>query len=71
MLLNVAAHNVTRTVSQKIHTFCNTYLICVVRCSLYDVYVLKILCFGTLTLCAATFCNITSCDVYFMLLYIM
>jgi hypothetical protein len=30
---------------------------------LCDVYVLKTLCFGTLTLCAATFCNITSCGV--------
>ena len=27
--------------------------------------------FGTLTLCAATFCNIMSCDVYVMLLYVM
>ncbi len=31
---------------------------------LSDVYVLKTLHFGTLTLCAATFCNITSSDVY-------
>ncbi len=41
------------------------------RCTLCEVYVLKTLCFGTLTLCAATFCNITSCDVYVMLLYVM
>jgi hypothetical protein len=34
---------------------------------LCDFYVLKPLRFGTHTLCAATFCNITSCDVYFML----
>ncbi len=40
------------------------------RCTLCDVHVLKTLCFGTLTLCAATFCNITSCDVYVMLLYV-
>jgi hypothetical protein len=38
------------------------------HCTLCDVYVLKTLRFGTLTLCAATFCNITSCDVYVMLL---
>jgi hypothetical protein len=31
---------------------------------LRDVYVLKTLRFGTLMLCAATFGNITSCDVY-------
>ncbi len=37
---------------------------------LCDVYILKIVRFGTLSLCAATFCNITSCDVYIMLLYI-
>jgi hypothetical protein len=35
-----------------------------------DVYVLKTLHFGTLTLCAAKFCNITTCDVYVMLLYV-
>jgi hypothetical protein len=39
--------------------------------TLCDVYVLKTLPFGTLTLCAATFCNITSCDIYIMLLYVM
>jgi hypothetical protein len=38
-------------------------------CALCDIYVLKTLRFGTITLCAAMFCNITSCDVYFMLLY--
>jgi hypothetical protein len=32
---------------------------------------LKTLRFGTLTLSAATFCNIISCDVYVMLLYVM
>ncbi len=37
------------------------------RCTLCDVYVLKT--FWSLTLCAATFCNITSCDIYVMLLY--
>jgi hypothetical protein len=36
--------------------------------TLCDVYVLKTLRFGTLTLCSATFCNITSRDVYVMLL---
>ncbi len=39
-------------------------------CTLCDVYVLKTLCFGTLMLCAATFCNITSCDVYVALRYV-
>ncbi len=38
------------------------------RCTLCEVYVLKTLRFGTLTLCAATFCNSASCDVYVMLL---
>jgi hypothetical protein len=37
---------------------------------LCDVYVLKTLRFGTLTLCAATFSNITSSDFYVMLLYV-
>jgi hypothetical protein len=37
------------------------------RCTLCDVYVLKTLHFGTPMLCAATFCNITSCEVYVML----
>jgi hypothetical protein len=41
------------------------------RCTLCTVYVLKTLSFGTLTLCAARFCNITSCDVSVMLLYVM
>ncbi len=38
---------------------------------LCDVYVLKTLHFGTLALYAATFCNIMSCDVYIMLLFVM
>ncbi len=38
---------------------------------LCDVYVLKTLHFGTLTLCAATFCNIMSCDVHVMLRYVI
>jgi hypothetical protein len=50
-------------------TFCNG--IPFVRLTLCDVYVLKTLRFEILTLCAATFCNITSCGVYVMLLYIM
>jgi hypothetical protein len=40
-------------------------------CTLCDVYVLKTWSFGTLTLCAATFCNITSCEVYVTMLYVM
>jgi hypothetical protein len=53
--------------------FCNAYVMCTShfvmvfilwRCTLWYVYVLKTLRFGTLTLCAATFCNITSCDFY-------
>jgi hypothetical protein len=32
---------------------------------------MKTLRFGTLTLCAAMFCNIMSCDFYVMLLYDM
>jgi hypothetical protein len=40
------------------------------RCWLCDVFVLKTLSYGTLTLCAAKFCNFTSCDVYVMLLYV-
>jgi hypothetical protein len=64
-------------VSQNIHTFCNAYVMCTLdfvmvyvlwRCTLCEVYVLKTLRFGTLTLCAATFCNSASCDVYVMLL---
>jgi hypothetical protein len=39
-------------------------------CTLCDVY-LKALHFGTLTLCAAMFCNIMPCGVYVMLLYVM
>ncbi len=38
------------------------------RCTLCEVYVLKTLHFGTLTLCAATFYNSASCNVYVMLL---
>ncbi len=66
--------NVTySTTSQNIHTFCNPYVMWTLHfemlyilwcCRLCEVYVLKTLRFGTLTLCAATFCNITSCDVY-------
>jgi hypothetical protein len=41
------------------------------RCMLCDVYVLKTLHFGTLTLCAAMVFNITSCNVYIMLLSVM
>ncbi len=56
MLLNIAAHNVgTRNVKvskRERHP---------------DVYVLKTLRFGTLTLCAATFCNITLRHVTFTL----
>ncbi len=50
-------------------TFCNgTHFV--------TLYVMLRLCFenfifGTLTLCAATFCKITSCDVYVVLLYVM
>ncbi len=66
----------SRTASQNIQTFCNSYVMCTLHivmlyvlwlCTLCDVYVLKNLRFGTLTLCAATFCNITSCDNYCML----
>ncbi len=51
------------------YTFCNAYIMCTLRFvkvykmwrfTLGDVYVLKTLRFGTLTLCAATLCNITS-----------
>ncbi len=41
------------------------------RCTLCDVNVLKTLRFQTLALCAATFCNITSCHIYIMLLYVI
>jgi hypothetical protein len=66
-----------RTASQNVKcTLCNHYKSFVTvyilrRCTLCDIYVLKTLHVGTLTLCAATFCNITSCDVYIMLLYVM
>ncbi len=64
---------------QRHKTLSAHYVLCTLRfvtvcvlwcCTLCDVYVLKTVRFGTLTLCAATFCNITSCDVYVMLLYI-
>ncbi len=65
------------TASQNIHTFCNAYVhftfcnskrIVTLYVMWRDVYVLKTLRFGTLTLCAATFCNITSlCHVTFTL----
>ncbi len=51
--------------------FCNAYIMCTLRfvtvyiwwrCTLCDVYVLKTLRFGTITLCAATLCNITLCS---------
>jgi hypothetical protein len=78
MLLNVAAHNVSiRNVKSSKHERHITYSVTKrtasqnVKCTLCDVNVQKTLRFGTLTLFAATFCNITSCDVYVMLLYVM
>jgi hypothetical protein len=73
MLLNIAAHKVSiqnRKVSQRErhimssvtkHTYIlYAYVMCTFvlrRWTLCDVYVLNTLCFGTLTLCAATVCN--------------
>ncbi len=54
-----------RTASQNVKcTLCNVHFTFVTvsilwRCTLCDVHVLKTLRFGTLILCAATFCNIT------------
>jgi hypothetical protein len=64
-----ASQNLKRTLCNAHFTFVTVYIL--LRCTLCDVYVLKTLRFGTLKLCAATFCNITSCDVYIMLLYVM
>ncbi len=60
---HTASQNVKCTLCTVIVTkpFVTVYILW--RCTLCDVYVLKTLRFGTLMLCAATFCNITSCDV--------
>ncbi len=66
--------NVTKHI--YILIFCNGYVMCTLhfvmlyvlwRCTLCDVYVLKTFRFGTFTLCAPTFCNIKSYDIYIML----
>jgi hypothetical protein len=63
MLLNEAAHSVgIRNIKVSKRERNNTYSVTkhtyvLWRCTLCDVYVLKTLCFGTLTLCAAKFCN--------------
>jgi hypothetical protein len=61
-----ASQNVKCTLCNVHFTFVTVFVLS--RCSLCDVYVLKTLRFGTPTLCAATFCNIMSCDIYVMLL---
>ncbi len=63
MLLNEAAHNVSiRNLKVSKPERNNTYSVTkhtyvLWRCTLCDVYVLKTLHFGTLALCAPTFCN--------------
>jgi hypothetical protein len=59
-----ALQNFKCTLQKCYKTFYNTMYV-------IDVYVLKNLRFGTFKLCAATFCDITSFDVYVMLLYVM
>jgi hypothetical protein len=59
-------YSVTKcTASQNAYVMCTLHVVMVYvlwRCTLCDIYVLKTLGFGTLTLSAATFCNIISCD---------
>jgi hypothetical protein len=51
---------------QIMYCYCAAIVFCDAVC-----YVLKTLRFGTLPLCAATFSNITSCEVYVLLRYVM
>jgi hypothetical protein len=69
VIKRTASQNVECKLCKLYKMFCNR--IGFVTLYVCDVYVLKTLHFGTLTLCAATFCNIMSCDVYIMLLYVM
>ncbi len=64
-----ASQNVKCTLCKHYKRFVTGYILwCSTLC---DLYVLKTLRCGFLTLCAATFCNITSCDVCVILLYVM
>ncbi len=75
------SHNVQRHKTYSVtYMFCNANAMCTCNfvtvyvlghCTLCDVYVLKTLRFGALTSSAATFCDITSCDIYVKLLYVM
>ncbi len=61
-----------RTTSQNVKcTLCNCCKTFYNGIRFLTLYVMWRLRFGTLKLCAATFCNIKSCDVYVMLLYVM
>ncbi len=65
-----ASQNFKCILRTRYKRFCNVYTFCdAVRYVTFTFF--KILRFGTLTFCAAMFCNITSCDVYVMLLYVM
>ena len=58
-----ASKNVKCTLGNCYKTFCN-------GTRFVTMYVMLHLRFGPLMLCAATFCNTMSCDVYVMLLYV-
>jgi hypothetical protein len=64
-----ASQKIKCTLRKRYKMFCNDIRFVTLYVMLCCI--LKTLHFGALTLCAATFCNITSCDVYVMLFYVM